>query len=436
MSGIWPFKWKKKKSEFSSTLELSDHVPRRGTLPSFTAQRNILDNFSKSLSPSLYEPSHQRNIDGYNKGGIIREGSHGYVSHTAQISDDYYYSTPNLEHLWRTHSSIRRISPSHVQIPKEKPPESLSSRSISIYSKWEHPFMNFKSVNQSNWTLLFTNKEEKNYSKFSYSQRLHDLDIACIYWISSLIFIEILNETVKNSILEPMKSQLRIWYIVSLALTLVIWIIRLQRFFKVGCGILFVLLSLNASILGVGYSSLASYQLPNVVLFLIYILIYALLNIHFVLALFFSIIPTIVDVVNDVRDSSDWKFILTDICFYIIANFFGVFYCYQRELYRRKVYLKMVAIAEAQAQISHEAKKSESLLLAILPERILLKLRDTIGKSIDPSSALPHIRDYTKASVTHQSRVTIVYADIVNFTSLSSRFSADRMVFLLNLRIN
>lgn len=334
-----------------------------------------------------------------------------------------------LDHVWSSRSSIRKSLVDPVQKAPNYCLEAQEGGPRSLFSRLSQPFVGFKSVANSNWTLFFTNIEERNYNSFSHGKRLRDLDTACAFWLISLIALEILNETVPLPIPGLNLFYLRIWYCISIAATILIWAYRAQIWFKRKISLLSTAMALNAVLLGIVYSILASDKRPDAIIFLVLILLYALLNIHFVLAFFFALIPTVGDIVTNVSNSVDWKYTLCDICFYIIANSFGLFHSYEREKYQRKVYLKISAIIEAQEEILAETEKSEALLLAILPKKILDELRESINESQDfLSSALPRVRSYRKSSITFRRGVTIVYADIVDFTKLSSHFSADKIV--------
>ncbi len=92
----------------------------------------------------------------------------------------------------------------------------------------------------------------------------------------------------------------------------------------------------------------------------------------------------------------------------LIANLIGGFAGYLMELYLRRDFLKSVLIAL-------EQEKSEQLLLNILPSTIASRLKES-NKTIADS--------FTE--------VTILFADIVGFTKLSSQVSPVKLVELLN----
>ena len=101
------------------------------------------------------------------------------------------------------------------------------------------------------------------------------------------------------------------------------------------------------------------------------------------------------------------KLIETD--FYLAATIcVGMFASYQMELYLRQDYTRNILLQE-------EQRKAEELLLNVLPASIALRLK--AGDKVIAES-FPD--------------VTILFADLVNFTQLSSRISARELVNILN----
>jgi class 3 adenylate cyclase len=94
--------------------------------------------------------------------------------------------------------------------------------------------------------------------------------------------------------------------------------------------------------------------------------------------------------------------------FLLAGNLAGMFACWSIERYTRRDFLQRRAIAE-------EREKSERLLLNVLPPPIAERLKAGASTIAD-----------------HFGEVTVLFADIVGFTTLSASISPDEVVKLLN----
>lgn len=92
----------------------------------------------------------------------------------------------------------------------------------------------------------------------------------------------------------------------------------------------------------------------------------------------------------------------------VSANVFGMFMGYQLDLFARREFIAMRALAI-------ERERSERLLLNILPASIAARLKTS-----------------EEAIADHSDNVTVLFADIVGFTPLSTRKTSQALVQLLN----
>ena len=101
-------------------------------------------------------------------------------------------------------------------------------------------------------------------------------------------------------------------------------------------------------------------------------------------------------------------------------------------LYERLKYSEL----DAQSALEQEKERSEQLLLNILPETIakqLMAQQDTTPAPRSPSfSRITAIGQYRELIADHFSDATILFADIVGFTELSSHIPAADVVSILN----
>jgi class 3 adenylate cyclase/energy-converting hydrogenase Eha subunit E len=92
----------------------------------------------------------------------------------------------------------------------------------------------------------------------------------------------------------------------------------------------------------------------------------------------------------------------------VVANLLGMLICYQMDLALRRAFLALREVAE-------ERERSERLLLNILPALIAERLKAS-----------------EDAIAEHSDGVTVLFADIVDFTPLSARKTPQELVELLN----
>lgn len=113
----------------------------------------------------------------------------------------------------------------------------------------------------------------------------------------------------------------------------------------------------------------------------------------------------------DVSDSD--LALLTFVCW--LTFLFAIVAGYLSEKNERKIFLYQKTIEDKNILIAEEKQKSDDLLLNILPEHIVNKLK------LNPTTIADH----------HQTS-TVMFADIVGFTKLSQELSATDLVILLN----
>lgn len=74
--------------------------------------------------------------------------------------------------------------------------------------------------------------------------------------------------------------------------------------------------------------------------------------------------------------------------------------------------------------IEEQSAEQERLLLSVLPEHVAVRMRQDLGASLDTQ--------FKKIYMSRHENVSILYADIVGFTAISSTYSASELVKILN----
>ncbi|XP_015509820.1 adenylate cyclase type 3 [Neodiprion lecontei] len=94
------------------------------------------------------------------------------------------------------------------------------------------------------------------------------------------------------------------------------------------------------------------------------------------------------------------------------------------EFQQRRAFLETRQSLEVQLVIEEQSAEQERLLLSVLPEHVAVKMRQDLGASMDTQ--------FKKIYMSRHENVSILYADIVGFTAISSTYSASELVKILN----
>ncbi|XP_018317057.1 adenylate cyclase 3 [Mycetomoellerius zeteki] len=83
-----------------------------------------------------------------------------------------------------------------------------------------------------------------------------------------------------------------------------------------------------------------------------------------------------------------------------------------------------ILVCNRRLMIEEQSAEQERLLLSVLPEHVAVKMRQDLGASLDTQ--------FKKIYMSRHENVSILYADIVGFTAISSTYSASELVKILN----
>ncbi|XP_046396732.1 adenylate cyclase type 6-like [Ischnura elegans] len=129
-----------------------------------------------------------------------------------------------------------------------------------------------------------------------------------------------------------------------------------------------------------------------------------------------------------VRASQDlllWKQVACDLLLLVATNVAGVLTHYPSERAQRQAFLETRQCIEARLTTQRENQKQERLLLSVLPRHVAMEMKaDIAGK---PRDSMFH-----KIYIQRYENVSILFADICGFTSLSDQCTAEELVRLLN----
>ncbi|XP_056133123.1 adenylate cyclase type 1 isoform X2 [Lampris incognitus] len=164
-------------------------------------------------------------------------------------------------------------------------------------------------------------------------------------------------------------------------------------------------------------------------LMLVTLVAYMLLPVRTLLALVFGVmvaashfIVTATSVTG--RKQKLWRPLVANAVLFVSVNLSGVFVRILTERTQRKVFLQARNCIEERLRLEDENEKQERLLMSLLPRNVAMEMKEDFLK--------PPERIFHKIYIQRHDNVSILFADIVGFTSLASQCTAQELVKLLN----
>ncbi|CAH2035104.1 unnamed protein product, partial [Iphiclides podalirius] len=109
----------------------------------------------------------------------------------------------------------------------------------------------------------------------------------------------------------------------------------------------------------------------------------------------------------------------------IASNVAGIMTHQPRELAQRRAFLETRDCVEARLVTQRENQQQERLLLSVLPRHVAMEMKADIANQ-------PRQEQFHKIYIQRYENVSILFADICGFTSLSDQCTAEELVRLLN----
>ncbi|KAL4630993.1 adenylate cyclase type 1-like [Arapaima gigas] len=114
----------------------------------------------------------------------------------------------------------------------------------------------------------------------------------------------------------------------------------------------------------------------------------------------------------------------TNAVLFVSVNLSGAFVRILTERAQRKAFLQARSCIEERLRLEDENEKQERLLMSLLPRNVAMEMKEDFLK--------PPERIFHKIYIQRHDNVSILFADIVGFTSLASQCTAQELVKLLN----
>ncbi|XP_063837641.1 adenylate cyclase type 6-like [Ostrinia nubilalis] len=109
----------------------------------------------------------------------------------------------------------------------------------------------------------------------------------------------------------------------------------------------------------------------------------------------------------------------------VACNLAGIMTHHPRELAQRRAFLETRDCVEARLVTQRENQQQERLLLSVLPRHVAMEMKADIASQ-------PRQEQFHKIYIQRYENVSILFADICGFTSLSDQCTAEELVRLLN----
>ncbi|XP_061831573.1 adenylate cyclase type 1-like isoform X3 [Nerophis lumbriciformis] len=164
-------------------------------------------------------------------------------------------------------------------------------------------------------------------------------------------------------------------------------------------------------------------------LMLVTLVAYMLLPVRTLLAVLFGVMLAashfiVISTSVTGRTQQLWRPLIANGVLFTSVNLTGVFVRILTERTQRKVFLQARNCIEERLRLEDENEKQERLLMSLLPRNVAMEMKEDFLK--------PPERIFHKIYIQRHDNVSILFADIVGFTSLASQCTAQELVKLLN----
>ena len=336
----------------------------------------------------------------------------------------YYSSTPRPSGRRATQMTMAR-------------PSTLGT----LWGNLVRPFKDFDDLENVSWTQKFPKEYESYYKIYERPATIRSFYCLAVFWILVVVAVWVLilfhpfqdysiitNDSDLVSV-SALATHIIMSCIVSAILLLMVlqskWV--LPHWALVWSALLAVVCCLSA--FGVHVLVGMTSTWPYLVLILAFVAIVNILHIHFLIFLLIAVVSDLTNLIYDlVRSTNSSGVTAAAILAIVTFTLYGFLFCYIRELYRRSVFLKNLQRARMQRRLARETAKSQQLLNSILPRKLVIDLSMIYRQSVD-HNPLEMVR---RLNMSHVRGVTILFADIVGFTELSSNLEPSMLVNILN----
>ncbi|KAL5022129.1 hypothetical protein ScPMuIL_001284, partial [Solemya velum] len=132
--------------------------------------------------------------------------------------------------------------------------------------------------------------------------------------------------------------------------------------------------------------------------------------------------------------SSDRQYLLhqllSDFVILLCGNLIGLYHKYLSDITHRRTFLEARNYIESMVKLEKEKKQQEELLISCIPSDLVQEMKEDLTKKL--MCKTPRITPFHGLYVQKHDNVSILYADIVNFTPLAAECTAPELIKMLN----
>ncbi|XP_054012879.1 adenylate cyclase type 2-like isoform X2 [Hylaeus anthracinus] len=137
------------------------------------------------------------------------------------------------------------------------------------------------------------------------------------------------------------------------------------------------------------------------------------------------------------RNATDFATkIITDTIYFVCVNGLGLYFRFMNEVFIRRTFLDRRKCVESTLRLTYEKDQEEQLTRSILPQHIAAKIkkdfRDIFKFIEEHKTPPPKGRTHSDLCVETHNNVSILYADVVNFSGLTVALPVRKLVETLN----
>ncbi|XP_050300810.1 adenylate cyclase type 2 isoform X2 [Anthonomus grandis grandis] len=173
-------------------------------------------------------------------------------------------------------------------------------------------------------------------------------------------------------------------------------------------------------------------------LFALLIVIHTMLPLSRTVALALATIVTVAHLATSIAhrlhrdDDADFLQLIPEIVILITGSATGLYYRHLTEEAHRRTFVGTRTCIESRVKLECEKGQQEQLLLSVIPAYIAAEVKRSIMLKMADACSEHKTQTFHEMYVQRHNNVSILYADIVNFTPLSEQLSASDLVKTLN----